>query len=855
MVPPRKMIRGRESALSSSTNSAADGPSENAAVTWVAEQLRGDWLERSAPRRFGRALRTAAGERVQPARAVVAAFARWRSGRRASEAAQIERYSIQSLLLALARSGRELSDEDGAAVVEAWRIARGDDLWVDVDDAILAWIERATGRESIRANSPRLAGALEELAEPLAATERDRAVAAEVRRLLATGLERILSPGPAWVADAATTIERARPEVGAAWLALLEHAGSRRSASPSAAWTKTASAMLRELAPPEFEDGLARWLSAWERESARADPNDDRHRRVLRGLVWMAKSRANARLCRVLARCAETSRRRDARGSGSLAGAALAALEEWAMRPAEEPPVREELASKSDSESLASSHAPDASAAAVVELTRLATRVSHRSFRRRIERALSTAAERRGVARAELEELATPDFGLTGVGTLAVEIGGCIGRLSIAPTARVTEGWERPGGRVLGSVPADARSADPDGVARFRERARTLRGAASAVRDRLESLLVSARSWELEAWRQRYLVQPLVGAIAQNLIWAFRLPDGVRLGIPRDGKLVDVSGERLYGFRESTEVRLWHPIGCAADAVGRWRDVLVEEEITQPFKQAFREVYVLTDAELRTRLYSNRFAGHIVKQHQFARLAKARGWEYSLAGRWTFGNGTAAKILPEWGIRAEFWVDPIRDDDAYSDRGAALYLSTDQVRFARTDAPDAELELLDVPALVFTEVMRDVDLFVGVASIGSDPGWTDGALAHRFGDYWRGFSFGALTEAAQSRRELLARLLPRLEVGRRSRIDGRFLVVRGDLRTYKIHLGSGNVLMEPNDQYLCIVEDRGAGSSVPAARLPYEGDPTLSLILSKAILLADDRSIRDATIRQQIRDS
>ena len=33
----------------------------------------------------------------------------------------------------------------------------------------------------------------------------------------------------------------------------------------------------------------------------------------------------------------------------------------------------------------------------------------------------------------------------------------------------------------------------------------------------------------------------------------------------------------------------------------------------------------------------------------------------------------------------------------------------------------------------------------------------------------------------------------------------RFLIVRGELRTYKLHLGSGNILMEPDNQYLCIV--------------------------------------------------
>ena len=56
--------------------------------------------------------------------------------------------------------------------------------------------------------------------------------------------------------------------------------------------------------------------------------------------------------------------------------------------------------------------------------------------------------------------------------------------------------------------------------------------------------------------------------------------------------------------------------------------------------------------------------------------------------------------------------------------------------------------------------------------------------------------------------------------------------------------------MEPNDQYLCIVPDRS--SAAESVLLPFEGDNTLSIILSKAFLLADDRKIKDATITRQI---
>ena len=104
---------------------------------------------------------------------------------------------------------------------------------------------------------------------------------------------------------------------------------------------------------------------------------------------------------------------------------------------------------------------------------------------------------------------------------------------------------------------------------------------------------------------------------------------------------------------------------------------------------------------------------------------------------------------------------------------------------------------------------------------------------------------------------MLERLLPRqTKLADRWALTDRFLVVRGDRRTYKIHLGSGNILMEPNDQYLCSVPDRraasGEGAGAGEVFLPFEGDGMLAVILSKALLLADDRSITDPTITRQI---
>jgi hypothetical protein len=101
---------------------------------------------------------------------------------------------------------------------------------------------------------------------------------------------------------------------------------------------------------------------------------------------------------------------------------------------------------------------------------------------------------------------------------------------------------------------------------------------------------------------------------------------------------------------------------------------------------------------------------------------------------------------------------------------------------------------------------------------------------------------------------VLQHLIPRLKIADRCSLHDRFLIVQGDVRTYKIHLGSGNILMEPNDQYLCIVPTRAptTGNLGTKLFLPFEGDRTLAIILSKALLLAEDTKIRDPTILHQI---
>ena len=465
----------------------------------------------------------------------------------------------------------------------------------------------------------------------------------------------------------------------------------------------------------------------------------------------------------------------------------------------------------------------------------------HGTLLREIRKAIDALAAAQGVTRGQLLERAVERHGLGDDGVREVALSRGAARIEVEGT-KVALAYVDEGGRTKKSVPADLK----DETAELREELKRIRKTVAGERVRLDGLLAEARSWPVEEWQRLYLDHPITGALARRLIWRF---GSELIGIPESGKVVQVDGASVK-LPARGDVRLWHPIDAPPEDVRAWRAYLFERELTQPLKQAFREVYVLTPAEEETQVYSNRFAAHIFRQVQARALMKGRGWSPVALAWWDDGidHGLARKVFEPFNVRAEFFYDPILDVEPTSD--LYPYVTSDQVRFFDTE-PERELPLADVPRLVFTEAMRDVDLFVGVTSIGADPEWLDHGEGRRFQRYWHEWGFGALSEAAKIRHEVLADLLPRLAIGDRLELEDRFLSVRGDLRSYRIHLGSGNILMSPNDQYLCIVAARS--SAAQKLFLPFDDDALLSLILSKAFLLANDRAITDPTIARQIR--
>ncbi|WP_326588410.1 DUF4132 domain-containing protein [Streptomyces sp. NBC_01294] len=764
-------------------------------------------------------------------RQVVAAFAdRYRRGR---DTEPVQR-TLLTLIAVVGRGldGLPLAQERTARLD---RLSRSHTCWYADRHEALADAELAAGQA---------------LAPAVVATIRRSAMSAyrdstlvEFARLLT---EPVLNVGEAWA-------ERAMEDEGRR--ELLAYALTAKAAKPSAAWEKGGRALVDGLGADAVREAVLPWLALvgrprtfeLEREVYEPDVNsafDPYNANALRGLAWLLS---------LLPPHPDTVR-------------ALGALVETSLRKAAGLGPRNPKVANAAVNSLARMEGE----AALAELARLATRVTYKGTLKLVEAALETRAAALGLSREEIEELAAPAYGLTQVGKAEFRLGEATAQLEVRGNRAVTV-WRNATGKQVKSAPTTVRRNHAEELRELKGLAKDIDKSLSAQSERLDRQFLARRRWAYGPWRERYLDHPLVGTLARRLIWTV---DGTAVCFA-DGALRTLTGATLT---EGATVELWHPVGREPAEVQAWREWLERHAVTQPFKQAHREVYLLTDAERKTRNYSNRFAAHILRQHQFNSLAAARGWSNRLRLCVDDSAPPATRELPQWGLRAEYWIEGEGQDYGIdtTEAGTYLRLRTDQVRFYPIDAPQNRagtyggryamwpipgrrrtvdpLPLKRIPELVLSEVMRDVDLFVGVASVGNDPTWSDGGPQGRFREYWNSYGFGELNQSAETRRVLLERLVPRLAIADRCTVEGRFLHVRGELHTYKIHLGSGNILMTPNDQYLCIVPggSGGAGAADPGY-LPFEGDRTLAVILSKAMLLAKDTEITDPTITSQLR--
>lgn len=350
-------------------------------------------------------------------------------------------------------------------------------------------------------------------------------------------------------------------------------------------------------------------------------------------------------------------------------------------------------------------------------------------------------------------------------------------------------------------------------IAALAERVTDLKRKSSRMRQSLEAAMCRGDSFsgaELAQLCQHAILAPLL----ERLVL---VGDGIAGYPDKKGKALRNPRGKLEPVKKNEALRIAHPHDLLQ--TGHWHEWQHEcfaAERVQPFKQVFRELYLVTKQEKSDGKVSRRYAGQQVQPKQAYALWGQRGWS-TRDGVWKTIHdlGITAGVDFQHGITTPLEVEG---------------LTLDTVTFFPRDSREA-MKLADVQPRVFSEVMRDLDLVVSVAHRGGvDPEASASTVEMRA---------GLLRETCQ---------LLRLD---NVRLKDAHAIVQGELGKYSVHLGSATVHKLPGGA-LCIVpvhaQHRGR------LFLPFaDDDPRTAEVISKVLLLARDQEIQDPTLLDQLR--
>jgi hypothetical protein len=315
-------------------------------------------------------------------------------------------------------------------------------------------------------------------------------------------------------------------------------------------------------------------------------------------------------------------------------------------------------------------------------------------------------------------------------------------------------------------------------------------------------------------WCARLATHAQAKALTQSLVWRILDASGggiVVVPVIEHGRLTlhDVAGA-IVTAASDCRVTLWHPSDATAAERGAWRDRLAALRIKQPFRQVFREHYIVPDEELSD-VTTAIFSGYVVSITPFLGLARRERWhlDYDCLirsfGQWTARLGLADHIYP----------------------GCVGATTTRHLRVSSSGGKKShKLRLGDLPRATLSEILRAVDLLVSTSGFAVT---TNDEERHRESRLQH-LAESPLGQMAEMRKQVLARALRGLDGMAGLQFDARHL----RLGPYAIHLATGRVTCD-GEPVTIDVPKRSNSTAVPW--LPYD-EKLLEMICYIAIELA-----------------
>ncbi|MGF6907483.1 DUF4132 domain-containing protein [Fusobacterium sp. PH5-44] len=307
---------------------------------------------------------------------------------------------------------------------------------------------------------------------------------------------------------------------------------------------------------------------------------------------------------------------------------------------------------------------------------------------------------------------------------------------------------------------------------------------------------------------------PVINGIMKKLVFI----SGKKTGFVVSKGLLNYDG-KTSAMKDSDTLMVAHSYDLKEIKVwSEYQKYLFDKKLIQPFKQIFRELYTVNEDEKSEKTISRRYAGHQIQPQKTVALLKSRGWNiYHDEGlqKVNFKENVIARMyaMADWFSPADIEAPTLETVEFFN----------------RETRENIQLEKLN--PVLFSEVMRDIDLVVSIAHVGG----VDPETSH---------------STVEMRKILIGETIRLMKLSN-VKIEGNFAKITGKIGEYNVHLGSGMVQMIGKGSInILAVQSQHRGRIF----LPFlDEDPRTAEIVSKIELLANDNKIKDPMILSQIK--
>ncbi len=271
----------------------------------------------------------------------------------------------------------------------------------------------------------------------------------------------------------------------------------------------------------------------------------------------------------------------------------------------------------------------------LILLNGIANKVKFPAIKREAGVVITSIAKKKGLLPEELDDRLIPDCGLEKDGTHVFDFGSRSFTFSLNKDFKPV--IKNQNGKILTTLPKPSNNDDGEAATKalneWKIIKKQIRDTVKIQTTRLESAMITKRSWSVTDFEKFYINHPLMRHITSRLLWGVIDTNGNLEQLFRVSEELEICDENdnVISLNPKDSVVIIHPLELSENQKKIWGEIFSDYEIVTPFSQISRQTYSPEKEELENEMLL-RFDGIEISAPSLVYGLDNAGWRRGVTG-------------------------------------------------------------------------------------------------------------------------------------------------------------------------------------------------------------------------------